>query len=71
MAEVGRQQSQPSSWVCAIAISVKKCANRVAMTLIPLTELEALFRQPDYSGNGAQRTRFRANVALAVTYLAE
>jgi hypothetical protein len=71
MAEVGRQQSQPSSWVCAIAIGVKKGADSVAVALIPSTELTPLFRQPNYSGNRAQRASFRANVALAVTYLAE
>ena len=39
-----------------------------AVSIIPLTELSSLFRQPDYSGNGAQRTRFRANVAVSATH---
>jgi hypothetical protein len=41
------------------------------MTIIPLTELSTLFRQPDYSANGAQKVVFLTNLVLAGRCVAE
>jgi len=41
VAEIGRQDRQSRAWIIAVAIGVKDCVDRKAVSLIPLTELAA------------------------------
>ena len=52
MAHVERQSWQLRLDVRVFLIPAQQRLNRESVTLIPPAELEALFRHPDYSGNG-------------------
>ena len=58
VSEIGAQRDRVSRDLGSGAVAAFERTNREGVPLIPPAELAALFRQPDYSGNGRSGALF-------------